>query len=52
MLYLLLIVIPAMVGLVLGFGLPKVVMAVWRHNHLANRTKNITKNERRLICIR
>ncbi len=50
--YLLLIILPAAVGLILGFTLPKIVMAAWKRGNQANKGQNIEKKERRLLCIR
>lgn len=52
MLYLILIVIPAIVGLALGFCLPKVITAIWRQKHRAGMSAKIEEIERRLLCIR
>lgn len=52
MLYLILIIAPSIVGLLLGFGLPKLVQLVLRHNARVRTDENIKKNERRLLCIR
>lgn len=52
MLYLLLIVIPAVIGLILGFTLPGILMAVWRRRYQISKGKNTGEKERRLLCIR
>lgn len=50
MLYLILIIAPAIVGLILGFTLPNIIMAALHRNN--SRQNEIKKDERRLICIR
>ncbi len=52
MLYLTLIIAPAVAGLILGFSLPKLILVIWQHKNRANIEKDIKEKERRLICIR
>ena len=50
MLYLTLIIAPAIVGLILGFTLPSIIVAALHRDN--PRQNEIKKEERRLICIR
>lgn len=52
MLYLILIIAPSIVGLILGFGLPKLIQTIWRYRNCEGIQNNKKGNERRILCIR